>query len=230
MIFASNLKCNHTRESFKEYSKVLSDFLSSNPSFDNDEIIIAPPSSAFVKNCPFELCAQNFYPVDSGAFTGEIGADMLSEFDIKSVMIGHSERRALGESDALLKAKFDFAKAHGWRVIYCIGEDDIVHMNGSTCEFLDEQLECVDLGYEKLVIAYEPIWAIGTGKSADNDTIAEILNFLASKTAAPLLYGGSVNAKNIAGIVAIKHCSGVLIGSASWKAENFMELLKAGIE
>lgn len=227
MIFASNLKCNHTRASFKEYLGILNDFLSQNSSFDNDEIIVAPPSSAFLENSLFTLCAQNFYPANNGAFTGEIGADMLDEFSINCVMIGHSERRALGEDDTLLKAKFDFAKSRAWRVIYCVGEDDIVHMNGNTCEFLAGQLECVDLEYENLVIAYEPIWAIGTGKSADNDIIAEVLNFLASKTTAPLLYGGSVNASNINEITSIAHCAGVLVGSASWKAQNFIELLKA---
>lgn len=230
MIFAANFKCNHTRASFKEYAGILGDFWSG---FDkkDDEIIIFPPFSAFcgcaLKAEKISLGAQNFYPANNGAFTGEIGADMLGEFGINCVMIGHSERRALGEDDTLLKAKFDFAKAHGWRVIYCVGEDDIVHMNGNTCEFLAGQLECVDLEYENLVIAYEPIWAIGTGKSAKPEIIAGILEFLSKKSKAPLLYGGSVNASNINEITSIAHCAGVLVGSASWKAQNFIELLKA---
>lgn len=230
MIFAANFKCNHTRASFKEYAGILGDFWSG---FDkkDDEIIVFPPFSAFcgcaLKCEKISLGAQNFYPAMSGAFTGEIGADMLSEFGIKTVLIGHSERRALGEDDEFVKAKFDFAKARGWRVIYCVGEDDIVHMNGNTCEFLGSQLEGIDLGYENLVIAYEPIWAIGTGKSAKPEIIAGILEFLSEKSKAPLLYGGSVNASNIAQIARIPHCAGVLVGSASWQANNFIELIKA---
>lgn len=225
MIFACNLKCNHTRASFKKYAENLGEFYKT--SSKDDEIIVFPPSSAFLENLNFTQGAQNFYPAKNGAFTGEIGAEMLDEFNIKCVMIGHSERRALGENDALLKAKFDFAKEQGWRVIYCVGEDDIVHMNNNTCEVLAEQLGCIDTYYEHLIVAYEPIWAIGTGKSAKVETIAKILNFLASKTVAPLLYGGSVNAANIAEITSISRCSGVLIGSASWKVENLIELIKA---
>lgn len=230
MIFAANFKCNHTRASFKEYAQTLGEFWNSFQD-KNDEIIIFPPFSAFcgcaLKSQNISLGAQNFYPADNGAFTGEIGADMLSEFGIKCVMIGHSERRALGEDDELIKAKFDFAASRGWRVLLCVGEDDIVHMNGSTCEFLDSQLEGIDLGYDGLVIAYEPIWAIGTGKSAKPENIAEILEFLSKKTKAPLLYGGSVNAKNIAQIASISQSSGVLVGSASWQAQSFIELIKA---
>lgn len=230
MIFAANFKCNHTRASFKEYAQVLGEFWNCADKKD-DEIIIFPPFSAFcgcaLKSEKISLGAQNFYPANNGAFTGEIGADMLGEFGVDTVLIGHSERRALGEDDEFVKAKFDFAKARGWRVIYCVGEDDIVHMNGNTCEFLSSQLEGIDLGYEKLIIAYEPIWAIGTGKSAKPEIIAGILEFLSKKSKAPLLYGGSVNASNIAGIASISHCAGVLVGSASWQANNFIELIKA---
>lgn len=230
MIFAANFKCNHTRASFKQYAGILSDFWSEFERKD-DEIIIFPPFSAFcgcaLKSEKISLGAQNFYPANNGAFTGEIGADMLSEFGINCVLVGHSERRALGEDDEFVKAKFDFAKAQGWRVVLCVGEDDIVHMNGNTCEFLESRLEGIDLGYEKLIIAYEPIWAIGTGKSAKPEIIAQILEFLSQKTKAPLLYGGSVNANNIAEITRIPHCTGVLVGSASWQAKNFIELIKA---
>lgn len=230
MIFAANFKSNHSRASFKEYAGILGDFWSE---FDkkDDEIIIFPPFSAFcgcaLNGKNISLGAQNFYPADNGAFTGEICADMLSEFGINSVLVGHSERRALGEDDEFVRAKFEFAKAKLWRVVLCVGEDDIVHMNGNTCEFLESQLEGIDLAYEKLIIAYEPIWAIGTGKSAKPEIIAEILEFLSLKTKAPLLYGGSVNASNIAMITQIPHCTGVLVGSASWQVQSFIELIKA---
>lgn len=225
MIYAANLKCNHTRASYDEYAKTLSQAISRD---SDDSIIVFPPFTALnQKQLNFTQGAQNFYPANSGSFTGEIGADMLGEFDITTVMIGHSERRMLGEDEPFLRAKFDFASSHGWDIVYCIGEDDIVHMNGNTKEFLSEQLENIDLSYENLVIAYEPIWAIGTGKSAKSEFIKEILEFIANKCSAPLLYGGSVNATNIAQIKDINACDGVLVGTASWDVAKFIELIKA---
>ena len=191
------------------------------------QVIVFPPSVAFLEpsKCEyFTQGAQNFYPANNGSFTGEIGADMLSEFGIKTVLIGHSERRGMNESDELIKAKFEFAKNKGYQIIFCIGEDDITYMNGSSKEFLSAQLELIDLNYKKLIIAYEPIFAIGTGVSAKTEYIAEILEHLRTLTKAPLLYGGSVNDKNIASITSLEHCGGVLIGSASWEAQNFIKL------
>lgn len=222
MIYAANLKCNHTRKSFKEYGAKLSSALS------GESVLVFPPFCALSEDkFKFTQGVQNFYPCDNGSFTGEIGADMIDEFGITTVLIGHSERRALGESDVLLKAKFDFAKSKNWDIIYCIGEDDITHMNGSTKEFLSEQLENIDLEYENLIIAYEPIWAIGTGKSASVEVISGVLSFISSKCNAPLLYGGSVNEKNISDISQIPNCDGVLVGTASWDVENFIKLIKA---
>lgn len=225
MIYAANLKCNHTRKSYANYAKELSN------SIGNSEhsVIVFPPFSALSEDkFNFTQGVQNFYPAHSGSFTGEIGSAMLEEFDITTVMIGHSERRALGEDEPFLKLKFDYAVSKGWDIIYCIGEDDITHMNGSTKEFLSDQLANIDLNYENLVIAYEPIWAIGTGKSAKADFIAEILDFIASKCSAPLLYGGSVNSSNIDEIRAIKSCNGVLVGTASWEVSKFLEIIKKG--
>ena len=223
MKFLANLKCNHTRESFREYAKILDENLSA-----NDDVSVFAPASAFdEKRHIFRLGAQNFYPCESGAFTGEIGKAMLDEFEIKDVLIGHSERREiLKESEELLRAKFDFAAKNGWNVIYCIGENLSTNESGATKEFLSRQLENIDLGYKNLVIAYEPIWAIGTGKSAGIEQIDEVLSFLKTKANVPLLYGGSVNAANIADITGIKSCDGVLVGTASWDANNFLNLIR----
>ena len=224
MKFLANLKCNHTRASFREYAKILDANLSA-----NDDVSVFAPASAFdEKRHIFRLGAQNFYPCESGAFTGEIGKAMLDEFEIKDVLIGHSERREiLNESEEFLRAKFDFAAKNGWNVIYCIGENLSTNESGATKEFLSRQLENIDLGYKNLVIAYEPIWAIGTGKSASIEQIDEVLSFLKTKANVPLLYGGSVNAANIADIAAIKSCDGVLVGTASWDANNFLGLISA---
>ena len=223
MKFLANLKCNHTRASFREYAKILDENLSA-----NDDVSVFAPASAFdEKRHIFRLGAQNFYPCESGAFTGEIGKAMLDEFEIKDVLIGHSERREiLNESEEFLRAKFDFAAKNGWNVIYCIGENLSTNESGATKEFLSRQLENIDLDYKNLVIAYEPIWAIGTGKSASIEQIDEVLSFLKTKANVPLLYGGSVNAANIADITGIKSCDGVLVGTASWDANNFLNLIR----
>lgn len=223
-IFAANLKCNHTRASFRQYAKIL------DREFEGQEILIFPPFVAFddFSGSKFKIGAQNFYPCQNGAYTGEIGKAHLDEFGIKCVLIGHSERRELvGENDDLLRAKFDFAVKNGWQIVYCIGENLSVREAKNEKEFLHSQLNLIDLKYENLIIAYEPIWAIGSGSSASTQQISEILDFISTLTKAPLLYGGSVNAKNIAGIANIKSCSGVLVGTASWDAENFLNLIKA---
>ncbi|WP_086307421.1 triose-phosphate isomerase [Campylobacter devanensis] len=225
MIYAANLKCNHTKKSYADYAKKLSNGLSQN----SNSVIVFPPFTALSEDkFNFTQGAQNFYPAQNGSYTGEIGSQMLEEFEITTVMIGHSERRALGEDEPFLKAKFDYAASKGWDIIYCIGEDDITHMNGSTKEFLSDQLSNINLNYENLVIAYEPIWAIGTGNSAKVEFITEILDFISSKCSAPLLYGGSVNLSNIEQIKAIKSCDGVLVGTASWDADKFLEIIKKG--
>ena len=223
MRFLANLKCNHTRASFAKYAEILDANLSA-----NDDVTVFPPFSALdLATHKFKLGAQNFYPCESGAHTGEIGKAMLDEFGVKSVLIGHSERRELGESEELLRAKFDFAVKAGWQIVYCIGENLSVNEAGGTKEFLVEQLKNIDLGYERLLIAYEPVWAIGTGKSASAEQIENVLNFIREQTSAPLLYGGSVNVANIGGIAGIANCDGVLVGTASWDASKFLELIRA---
>lgn len=224
MIFAANLKCNHSRASFELYAKRLNEFLGLN----KREVLVFPPSTALLQgDFKFELGVQNFYPCINGAFTGELGKEHLDEFGVKAVLIGHSERRALGDNDELIRAKFDFAKKHKYKIIFCIGEDLNTKKENKTKEFLAAQIKDIDLAYENLILAYEPIYSIGTGLSAGSKDIAEVLSFLTSKTKAPLLYGGSVNDKNINEILSIKDCDGVLVGSFALKIENFINLIKS---
>lgn len=221
MRFYANLKCNHTRKSFDEYAKFLDENLG-----ENGQVVVFPPSSAFsLEKYKFRQGTQNFYPAESGNFTGEIGLEMLREFGIKDAIVGHSERRNLGETDELLRAKFEFLKSHKLNIVFCIGENLETKEAGKTKEFLRSQLCGIDLEYENLVIAYEPIWAIGTGKSASVSDITEILEFLSTLTKAPLLYGGSVNEKNIKEISEVKNCNGVLVGTASFEAKSFLNLI-----
>lgn len=225
MKFFANLKCNHTRASFNEYVNILNEGLYS---IKGAEVCVFTPFSTFLQgDFNFSLGAQNFYPCQNGAFTGETGKEMLDEFGIKNVLIGHSERRELlFESDEFLRAKFKFGIQNDWVITYCIGENLEIFESAKTYEFLERQLENIDLNYKNLIIAYEPIWAIGTGKSANTQQISDVLDFISKFTHAPLLYGGSVSDKNIAEISSINSCSGVLVGTASQNANNFLNLIK----
>ena len=226
MIIAANFKCNHTRRSFAEYAQKLNAFLRFN-SFSNLEIIVAPSFTSFLDSeFKFIQAAQNIYPVRNGAFTGEIGLAQLQEFSIKTVILGHCERRELGENDELLAKKFHFCAENDLKIIYCIGEDFNTYEQGKSFEFLSNQLKDINLDYDKLILAYEPIYSIGKTAAKLKD-IEKIMDFLKEKTKQPILYGGSVNSSNIGDIK--KLCDGVLVGGASLKVESFTSLIEAGI-
>ncbi len=226
MIIASNFKTNHTRRSTRDFVEEID-----SKSF-NSEIRIYPPATALDRFEIFtnlKVGAQNFYPVQNGSFTGEIGYEQLEEFGIDSVLVGHSERRhVLKESDSLIVEKFDFAKEKGLEILYCIGEPKEVREEGfeAVMSYLWEQFEGIDIDYERLVVAYEPVWAIGTGLSATTKDIKETLKALKTKIKAPILYGGSVKVENIKEILEIDECEGVLVGTASWKVENFSKMIE----
>ncbi|WP_281951485.1 triose-phosphate isomerase [Nitrosophilus kaiyonis] len=227
MILAANFKTNHTRKSTKEYIERLNNFLNSkNPDTD---IFIFPPFTALDNyKSKATIGVQNAYPAEKGSFTGEIGLEQLNEFNIKTIIIGHSERRhILGENQEFIAKKFQFFKENNFTIFYCIGETIEVRESSKELIFsyLDMQLEGIDLDYENLIIAYEPVWAIGTGKSAKYEDIKEVLEFLRSKTKAPLLYGGSVKPSNIKEIISISNCDGALIGTASWNVDSFCEMV-----
>jgi len=151
----------------------------------------------------------------------------LAEFGINCLLIGHSERREiLGETNEILKAKFDFAVQKSWKIIFCIGESLEIYESKKTSEYLKNQLKIIDLTYPNLYIAYEPIWAIGSGKTPNIDEIEQILGEIRTLSDAPLLYGGSVNLTNIRAISSTKNCDGVLVGGASLDAQNFTNLIK----
>ena len=163
-----------------------------------------------------------------GAYTGEIGTEQLDEFGIRTILVGHSERRHLvGETQEIVAEKFAFYKALGFKIVYCIGEPMEVRESGSEAlmAYLGDQCDGIDLDYERLVIAYEPVWAIGSGRVPSAHEIELIHGALAKKTSAPLLYGGSVKAGNAASILALKHVDGALIGSGALDAEDFCSII-----
>lgn len=225
MIFAANFKMHHTRASTRAYIAQLEQRVS-----EDTRVYIFPPATALDSyETRFTLGAQNAYGAKQGAFTGEIGLAQLEEFGISTVMVGHSERRDIfGESQAMSAQKFAFYKEHGFEIVYCIGEPLEVRERGieAVMAHLDAQFEGVDTDYDKLIVAYEPVWAIGTGVAATPEAIAQTHAELRKRTSAPLLYGGSVKPENIAEISAIKDVDGVLVGSASLDAETFAALIK----
>ena len=227
MIYAANFKTNHTRTSTRQYIDKLQAQLTHKKS--GDLVYIFPPLTALDNyKGDFTLGAQNAYPVINGAFTGEVGVEQLSEFGINTILIGHSERRnILGESQEDVAKKFSFFKEQGFEIIYCIGEPLEVREQGddAVMTHLLSQFEGIDTNYEKLIIAYEPIWAIGTGRSATKAEIESTHNALKKRIDKPLLYGGSVKATNIAEIASIENVDGVLVGGASLKPETFLELV-----
>jgi len=230
MIIAANFKTNHTRKSTREYVETLKEFLASKEI--KDQILIFPPATAldsFSSPSNLKIGAQNAYPVVNGSFTGEIGLEQLDEFGIKTILLGHSERRhILKESQELIAKKFSFFKERDFEIVYCVGEPLEIREKGfeALVKYIYGQLENIDLNYDKLIVAYEPVWAIGTGLSAKSEDIKEVLNELRKDIKAPLLYGGSVKPSNAKEILSIQNCDGLLIGTASWKAESFCEIIE----
>lgn len=199
-----------------------------------------PITRFFLERSSIEWGAQNVYPADSGAFTGEISAPMLKELGCTYVICGHSERRQiLGESDSFIADKVKCVLSHEMIPILCVGETEEERESGRTEERIREELEVVLSSLDKkemarLVIAYEPIWAIGSGKAATPEDAEKVSAFirqtvkeLGSKKISEeirILYGGSVNEKNIEGFLREKDIDGGLIGGASLKPESFLAI------
>ncbi len=227
MIFAANFKTNHTRASTERYVAVLNEKLSAKRS--EDSVYLFPPATALNSyEGDFTVGAQNAYPAQNGAYTGEIGVEQLQEFGIKTILIGHSERREhLRESQEIIAQKFTFFKEQGFEIIYCIGEPLEIREQGdeAVIEYLLAQFDGIDISYNKLIVAYEPIWAIGTGRSATVAEISATHTSLKQTVQKPLLYGGSVKPGNIKEITGIRGVDGVLVGSASLDAENFATMI-----
>jgi triosephosphate isomerase (TIM) len=247
-IIAGNWKMNKTLLPSKELLLEVIDGLS-NDVLDKAEVVVCPPFTSLamagelLKGKKIGLGAQNIHQKDEGAYTGEISAPMIKSLNCEYVILGHSERRQyFGEPNHLINAKVKNALNNGIKPILCVGETLEERENNLHLKIVDEQ---VTLGLKEIsvenmknvIVAYEPVWAIGTGKTASpaqaNDmhvAIREALENLFGKETADntrILYGGSVNDKNSAELFAKPDIDGGLIGGASLKAENFIQIIKS---
>ena len=244
-IVAGNWKMNNNKSETADLIKALKSL-----SFSTDvRVMIAPAfthlaqAEELTQGGRIEVLAQNMNANDSGAFTGEISAKMLNSIGINKVILGHSERRAYyNETDAELKQKVKTALTHDMEVVFCFGEELDQRKAGSHFEVVQSQLETVlfDLNsteWSKIILAYEPVWAIGTGETASpeqaQDIHAYIRGLIASKYDEDLahdvsiLYGGSVKPANASAIFSQPDVDGGLIGGASLNAEDFKAIIQS---
>lgn len=210
------------------------------------DMLLCPPATlisamaAAARGSALQVGAQDCHPKAAGAHTGDLSAAMLADAGATHVILGHSERRAdHGETDALVQAKAQAAQAAGLVAIVCVGETEAQRDAGDTLPVIGAQLAgSVPTGSTpaNLVIAYEPVWAIGTGRTPTPAQIAEVHAFLRSRLAeligpgavgVRLLYGGSVKPSNAAEIFALPHVDGALVGGASLKAADFAPIVAA---
>ncbi len=248
-IVAGNWKMNKNyEEALSLASEVI--FMANDEVNSNVQVIMACPFIYLVpmnkyldKSPNIALAAQNCNDMASGAYTGEISASMLASIDVKYVLIGHSERRQyFNESNTQLKNKVDIALSNNLTPIFCCGESLELRNGPSFLEFVANQLteslfHLDGTDFSKLVIAYEPIWAIGTGLTASSEQAQEMHFFLRKHIEAKygeaiannisLLYGGSCNEKNAAELFACPDVDGGLIGGASLKSREFVNIAKS---
>ena len=219
------------------------------PRTDHGDVVVCVPftdialAAELVKGTNVKVGAQNIAWADSGAFTGEISAAMLKEAGAEYVIIGHSERRQyFGETDASVNARLVQALKNGFNPIVCVGELLAEREGGKTEQVCKTQVTgaFADVSADdalKTVIAYEPVWAIGTGKTATDEQANETIGYIRSvmaelygkdiADAVRIQYGGSMNAKNVAGLMAQPEIDGGLIGGASLKADDFAVIVNA---
>lgn len=205
------------------------------------EVLICPPATliAACADLPLGIGGQDCHVSAYGAHTGDISAEMLADAGARTVLTGHSERRAdHGDTDAVVAAKTQAAYRAGLRAVICIGETLAQREEGATLSVIDTQLAGSvpdDATAANTVIAYEPVWAIGTGRIPTMEQVAEVHAHIRQRLADrfadgaefPLLYGGSVKAGNAAEIFAVANVDGALVGGASLKAADFIPIIDA---
>lgn len=245
-LIAGNWKMNGTKPSLAEIAKLKLAVEKDNLGARAD-VMICPPATLIglfaeaLKDSPIVIGAQNCHKATSGAYTGELSAPMLADAGAKAVILGHSERRSqAGERDVDVRDKAVAVHAARLTAIICVGETAGERKMGLTLQVIGRQLagslpETIDAA--NTVIAYEPVWAIGTGLTPSIADVAEVHNFMRAELAKlrgveatgtiRLLYGGSVSAKNAAELLAVADVNGGLVGGASLKADDFVPIIAA---
>ncbi|MDC1536196.1 triose-phosphate isomerase [Candidatus Thioglobus sp.] len=244
-IIAGNWKMNASKASVKS----LIDGILSGMEGVNSEVLVCVPFpymsqvESLIEGSNLKLGAQNININSSGAFTGEVSANMIKDFGAKHVIVGHSERRSLyGETSSVVAEKTKAAIDAGLSPLLCVGESLEQREAGKTETVVAEQINAVmELvgieSFDSIIIAYEPVWAIGTGMTATpeqaqavhffvRNLLGESSENIAQKT--PILYGGSMNAGNAVELISCPDIDGGLIGGAALKAEDFLQICKAG--
>ena len=243
-IVAGNWKMNMTLNESIELSNALI-----NIKKPNVDVMIAPSfTNIYTLKKHFDthqidVIAQNVNQNSKGAFTGEVSVEMLKSIGVNCVIIGHSERRSLfGETDQILFEKLNYATSNDMNVIFCIGEELQQRQNGNYFDVIQKQLEMGVLGLsteliKKVTLAYEPVWAIGTGVTANTDQIQETHQFIRNlihqsfdetiSNSIRILYGGSVKPTNAVEIFNLPDVDGGLIGGASLKFADFQSIVEA---
>lgn len=219
------------------------------PSARKAEVFLAPPFTALgavktlLDGSGMQLAGQNICSEAAGAYTGEVSAAMLKDAGCVYVILGHSERRKIfGEDDRLVNKKIKTALTHGLKVIFCLGETLEERESGQATQVVQRQLEKGLEGFsapelKNLVVAYEPVWAIGTGKNATPDQAQEVHAFLRARLsgvfgretgdAMRILYGGSVTPDSSAGLLSQNDIDGALVGGASLNADSFYAIINS---
>lgn len=236
-IIISNLKMNTVPSDMKSYSMQLA----TKTAGSKNRIIVCMPfthfhtAKQFLDGSKIEIGAQNVSDEEAGKNTGEISASMLKDSGVSYVIVGHSERRSkFKETDRLINKKLKMALSQGLKVILCIGEDKVTREAKGACAFVKKQLDDVLKGIyenelESVIIAYEPIWAIGTGKTATLKDIEKMVGLIRKeiaylyndKTQISVVYGGSIDIKNYKKIISLPCLDGALVGGASLDVDNF---------
>lgn len=232
---------NKTSSEARDFAEKINEF-----NFEKSDVLLAPSfvsleSFRKILNRKIEVSSQNLSQFDDGAYTGEVSTSMLKDIGVENVIIGHSERREkFFESNEIVNAKVKKALADGFHVILCLGEALEVKNENKEVEFVkDELLKSLDgiENIENITIAYEPIWAIGTGKTCSADDAEKMCreirgiinkNYGEISEKIRILYGGSVKPSNAKEILSEENIDGVLVGGASLDPEGFIEIIKAG--
>ena len=218
-----------------------------NNEFDKDkEVIIFPPYVSLqlaeeeLKDTDIELGAQNLCQYDDGAYTGEVSAKMLKALGVDSVLVGHSERRTIfSENDQIINTKVKQGLENGLRVVLCLGESEDIREEAKHEDFVREQilkgLDKIEAKIGQLIIAYEPIWAIGTGKTCDPKDAEKMCKFIRDQLASlygqefaektRILYGGSVKPENAKELLEKENIDGALVGGASLDSKKFLDII-----